>query len=384
MRQISAGIIVATRELEEALLTSLQDLPVRVLFEISELPDDWPAFLERVERMRPDVVILDVTKLREPLEQVIQHIRSTKTQPAVLVLHKNKDPEAILAAFRAGAAEFLFPPFGHALKDALERVAKAKEATPDSRRHAGKVFAFVSAKGGCGATTIACHVALDLAGRSHGKVLLADLDLDSGLIGFLLKAKGSYSIADAARNLQHLDESYWRGLVFSGIPDLDVMTAPPPATPGLISPDQIEPVVAFARTLYDWVILDLGHNLNSYTLPVLGHLDGLYLVTSYEIPALHQAKGIIQSVLHAGYSQDRLHLLMNRMPKHNEVTLDEVGEMLGLPITETIPNDYGALQEAYAEGRLLNPDTFLGKSYAHLVARMAGLDEKKRRLSLFG
>ena len=138
MRQISAGIIVATRELEEALLTSLQDLPVRVLFEISELPDDWPAFLERVERMRPDVVILDVTKLREPMEQVIQHIRSTKTQPAVLVLHKTKDPEAILAAFRAGAAEFLFPPFGHALKDALERVAKAKEATPDSRRHAAR------------------------------------------------------------------------------------------------------------------------------------------------------------------------------------------------------------------------------------------------------
>lgn len=384
MRQISAGIIVATRELEEALLTSLQDLPVRVLFEISELPDDWPAFLERVDRMRPDVVILDVTQLREPMEEVIQHIRSTKTEPAVLVLHKTKDSEAILAAFRAGASEFLFPPFGHALKDALERVAKARDVTPGSRSHAGKVFAFVSAKGGCGATTIACHVALDLAGRRHGKVLLADLDLDSGLIGFLLKAKGAYSIADAARNLQHLDESYWRGLVFSGIPDLDVMTAPPPATPGLISPDQIEPVVAFARTLYDWIILDLGHNLNSYTLPVLGHLEGLYLVTGYEIPALHQAKGIIQSVLRTGYSQDRLHLLMNRMPKHHEVTLDEVGEMLGLPVTETIPNDYGALQEAYAEGRLLNPDTVLGKSYAHLVARMAGLDEKKRKLSLFG
>jgi pilus assembly protein CpaE len=384
MRQISAGIIVATRELEEALLTSLQDLPVRVLFEISELPEDWPAFLERVERMRPDVVILDVTKLREPMEQVIRRIRSTKTQPAVCVVHKTKDPEAILTAFRAGAAEFLFPPFGQALKDALERVAKDKEAAPDARRHNGKVFAFVSAKGGCGATTIACHVALDLASRRCGKVLLADLDLESGLIGFLLKSTASYSVADAARNLQHLDESYWHGLVFSGVPDVDVLTAPPPATPGLISPDQLEPVVAFARTLYDWVVLDLGRNLNSYTLPVLRHIDGLYVVTTYEIPALHQAKGVIQSVLHSGYSQDRLHLLMNRMPKHNEVTLDEIGEMLGLPVTETIHNDYAALQEAYAEGRLLKPDTSLGKSYAHLVARMAGLEEKKRKLSLFG
>src|SRR5689334_12014441 len=121
MRQICAGIIIATRELEEALLTGLQDLPVRVLFEISELPDDWPAFLERLERMRPDVVILDITSLREPMEQIIHRIRSTKTRPAVLALHKTKDPEVILAAFRAGASEFLFPPFGQALKDALER-----------------------------------------------------------------------------------------------------------------------------------------------------------------------------------------------------------------------------------------------------------------------
>lgn len=384
MRQISAGIIVATRELEEALLNCLQDLPVRVLFEISELPEDWPGFLERVERMRPDVVILDVTSLREPMEQVIHRIRSTKAQPAICAVHKTNDPESILRAFRAGAIEFLYPPFGPGLKDALERVAKAKDAAPNSHRREGKVFGFVSAKGGCGATTIACHVALELAGRRRGRVLLADLDLESGLIGFLLKSNSAYSIADAARNLQQLDDSYWDGLVYKGIPDVDVITAPPPASPGLVSPDQVEPVVAFARTLYDWIVLDLGRNLSAYTLPVLAHIDGLYLVTTYEIPALHQAKGILQSVLHAGFRQDRLHLLMNRMPKYSDVTLDEIGQMLGLPVSETILNDYVSLQEAYTEGRLLSPESLLGKSYGRLVAHMAGLEEKKRRLSLFG
>src|SRR5690349_10615574 len=109
MRQISAGIIVGTRELEEALLTCLQALPVRILFELSEIPGDWAEFRERIERVRPDVVILDITSLREPMAQVIQQIRSAKMAPAVCVLHKTKDPEAILTAFRAGATEFLFP-----------------------------------------------------------------------------------------------------------------------------------------------------------------------------------------------------------------------------------------------------------------------------------
>jgi pilus assembly protein CpaE len=132
------------------------------------------------------------------------------------------------------------------------------------------------------------------------------------------------------------------------------------------------------------MVLDLGRNLNAHTLPLLVSIDGLYLVTTYEIPALHQAKGIIQSVLHAGFSQDRLHLLMNRMPKHTDVTLDEIGQMLGLPVSETIPNDYVSLQEAYTEGRLLRPEGLLGKTYGRLAARMAGLEEKKRKLSLFG
>ena len=385
MRQISAGIIVGTRELEEELLNCLQNLPVRVLFEVSELPEDWSDFLERIERMRPDVVLLDVTKLREPMEQVIQRIRSTKCQPAVCVLDKTKDPEAILLAFRAGAAEFLFPPFGEALRAALEHIAKVRESTPDSRRHNGKVFAFVSAKGGCGATTIACHVAVELAGRRCGKVLLADLDLESGMVGFLMKSNSAYSIADAARDLQHLDDSYWDGLVYRGVPDVDVITAPPAGTPGVIAPDQMDPVVTFTRTLYDWVVLDLGRNLSAHTLPILGSIDGLYLVTTYEIPALHQAKAIIQSVLHAGFPQDRLHLIMNRMPRHTDVTLDEIGQMLGLAVCETIPNDYASLQEAYTEGRLLRPESLLGKTYGRLAAHMAGLEEKKKRkLSLFG
>jgi len=384
MRQISAGIIVATRELEEGLLNCLQDLPVRVLFEVSELPEVWSDFLERIERTRPDVVILDVTKLREPMEQVIRRIRSTKCQPAICVLNKTKDPEAILTAFRAGASEFLFPPFGQTLKDALEQIAKIKETTPDSRHHNGKVFAFVSAKGGCGATTIACHVALELASRRCGKVLLADLDLESGLIGFLLKANSAYSIADAARNLKQLDDSYWAGLIYKGVPDVDVITAPPPATPGLIAADQVEPVVAFTRTLYDWIVLDLGRNLSPYALPILGSIDGLYLATTYEIPALHQVKGMIQTLLHSGFSQDRLHLVMNRMPKHTDVTLDEIGQMLGLRVSETIPNDYASLQEAYTEGRLVKPESLLGKSYARLAAHMAGLEERKRKLTLFG
>ena len=102
MYPIAAGIVVQTRELWDELNRSLQDLSVRLLFELSELPPDWLGFLDRIERVRPDVVMLDVTKLREPLEDVVKRIRSTAAAPAVFALHTTAEPAAILDALRAG------------------------------------------------------------------------------------------------------------------------------------------------------------------------------------------------------------------------------------------------------------------------------------------
>jgi pilus assembly protein CpaE len=384
MRPIAAAVVIANRELEESLITCLQKLPVRLVFEISEVPDDWPDFLDRIERTEPDVVLLDVTKLKQPLEEVIRRIRSTKVHPVVIALHTTEDSEAILSAFRSGASEYLSPPFEQPLRLALERLAKAKEKSTEGFARRGKTIAFVSAKGGCGATTIACHCAVELAQRTEKKVLVVDLDLESGLIGFLLKSKSPYSVADAARNLLRLDQSYWHGIVAEVVTGLDVMAAPPQGSAGLIPPEQLAQVVDYARGSYDWIVIDLGRNLTAHAQPMLNQIEELYIVITHEIPALHQAKEMVARILRTGYAPERVRLVINRMPKHSDVTLEELAQMLGLPIWATIVNDYLELQEAYAEGRLVDSSTALGKSYAHLVSRIAGLEEKKKRLSLFG
>src|SRR6478752_7419322 len=77
---IAAGIVVQTRELWEELNPALRNLSVRTLFELSELPEEWGLFLERIERTRPDVIILDVSRLRLPLDEVVRRIRSSSPQ----------------------------------------------------------------------------------------------------------------------------------------------------------------------------------------------------------------------------------------------------------------------------------------------------------------
>ena len=385
MYPIAAGIVVQTRGLWDELNRSLKDLSVRLLFELSELPQDWPAFLDRIDRVRPDVILLDVTKLQEPLEEVIRKIRSTAAQPAVFALHTTAEPAAILNALRAGASEYLYPPLHEGLKAALERLGQTRERSREARQKTGKTLGFVSAKGGCGATTVACHIATELPRLVHAKVLLADLDMQAGLVGFLTKSKSPYSVADAVTNLQRLDQSFWHSIISNGIPDLEILTAP--SAPGAkeVQSLQLKQVLAFARTQYSWTVLDLGRNLNGATLSMLDMVDETYLVTTHEVPALHQAKQMIGYLLELGYPKANIRLILNRIPKRLDVTLDEMEQMLGLPIFATLANDFNALQDAYVEGRLVDSNSHLGKSFARLAAKIAGTaDDKKKKFTLFG
>ena len=63
--------------------------------------------------------------------------------------------------------------------------------------------------------------------------------------------------------------------------------------------------------------------------------------------------------------------------------------MLGVPIFCMIPNDYPELYETYAEGRMLNRSSELGKQIAKLALKLANLEEKKpngskKRFGLMG
>jgi pilus assembly protein CpaE len=380
---LTAGIVAETKELADELHASLQDLPVRILMEQMEV-GQLSSLLEKIDRMRPDVIFLDIAALREPLDQVIRSIRTTAAAPFVLALNTGADADAILNTLRAGATEYLFPPFAEPLRTALERIGNERRAAQSGLRRGGHTLGFLSAKGGCGATTVACHVAVELPLLNKGKVLLADLDADAGLVSFLLKTKSPYSIADAVSNTRRLDESYWRALISNGFQGLEIISAPQPSSRQGLKPDQLRVVLKFVRTQYDWVVLDLGRSLNLASTSAVEEIDDLFLVTTLEVPALHQAKSIIQRLLDSGYGRERLHVLLNRAPKRYDITLEELEAMLGAPVYTSIPSDYAALNESYSEGKLLDRGSSLGKHFTRLTMKIAGVEEKKKKFSMFG
>jgi pilus assembly protein CpaE len=289
---------------------------------------------------------------------------------------------------RAGINEYLYPPLQEPLRRALERRSAERSRRRDAGAKAGgKSFAFFSAKGGCGATTLVTHVAAEL-GRQNQKVLLADLDLDSGMVGFITKTKSVYSILDAVNNLHRLDIHYWKALVSNGIPGVEIVSAPLAlASKQQIKDEQVRHVLGFARPHYDWTLVDLGRSLSHMAMAALEEIDEACLVTTLEVPALHQSKQIIQTLLDSGYGKHRIRLILNRSPKRLDITPAELEKMLGVPIFFMVPNDYPELYETYAEGRMLNRNSDLGKQIAKLALKLASLeieDKSAKKRFFFG
>src|SRR6478672_13698152 len=120
MYPLTVGLAIENRELREQAQACLSPLPFRVIVEHRDL-GDITSFIDRLERMRPDVVLIDISGWKEPLEGLVASIRAAAGDPMIIALNTTADSDAILSSLRAGINEYLYPPLQEPLKKSLER-----------------------------------------------------------------------------------------------------------------------------------------------------------------------------------------------------------------------------------------------------------------------
>ncbi len=379
------ALCVQPGELREETRNVLRELQIEPSVELND-----PSSLQRLPAVLAEkqsrVLLFGLDLLHDEFGSFFHKVRVAAPSLKIVALHPSADPKMILAAMRAGASEFIHPPIGDTMRAALERIASHSdhEGTPVRK---GKVVGFLSAKGGCGATTLACHIAAEIRRQTKEGVLIADFDFTSGMVGFLMKTTGDYSILDAIQNLYRLDASVWKGLLGKGKADISIMPTPPALSQDLrLEEGDIQRVLRFMRTQHDWTVVDLGRSLTRLSRAAIEEVDQLFLVSTLEVPALYGVKNIIRLLTESAGDLGKLEIVLNRTPPSMDLSIKELEATLGRHIYATLPNDYASLYQSYADGTLLAGNNRLALHFARFATQLAGIEQvkTKKKFSLFG
>jgi pilus assembly protein CpaE len=369
MYSLALGIVIRTNHVWAEVNTVLRDFSFRIVSDAHHV-NDLGFSMAQIAEAAPDIVLAEIPDNIEAGRELFSRIKHAAPEALVVAIHPSPEVETVVMALRGGASEFIKAPLAINLKEFLE----SAQSGFNTRQQATAV-GFVSAKGGCGSSTIACHSAVALGARvsEPGKVLLMDLDLATGVDRFILKAQTEYSVLDAVKNHKKLDVSYWNSLISQTHPGLEVLAAPATLHSNeQVKRDEVQHVLSFARRFYSRIVVDLGRGVGQIAAAVLPQLSELYIVTTHEVVPLHMTKQMLSALDANGFPRERIRLLLNRLPRCHGAGMKDLEKLLGIPVALSLPNDYEALHECYSSGKLLPESSNVAAAIRSVVALILG------------
>jgi pilus assembly protein CpaE len=325
-----------------------------------------------------DALAIDVGSDRQKALALLKASVEARPDVAVIALARSNDPETILHCLRAGAAEFLSSPFPpNDLRQAVQRIGRRQsvEVAPAGTKR-GRLIVFSPVKGGAGCTTLATNVAFAIKRESQARVLLADMNLAAGIVAFLLRLQTPYSALDALRHASQLDDALWKSLVVSH-EGVDILAAPERPEPALIESFLAEEMFEFSRSIYDYVIADLGGICEGLGLTAATAADSICLTCSTDMPSLFMMRRTIPLLEELGRSRDQINVLVNRVERRSDLSVEDMERIFRASVHSTFPEDASAVLRAQREGALLAESSELGKSVRRFARSLIGVKPKE-------
>jgi pilus assembly protein CpaE len=332
-----------------------------------------------VARHGSDICFLDVASNPERALQLI-----SEAAPAIhiVALNPGNDADLILRCLRLGACEFLSDSTSEQVGALLDRLSR-KHPKAEPPRH-GSVLCVMPGKPGCGASTLAMYLAVEMKRSGVPKVLLVDTDSVTGSIAFLLKLKSDFHLGDAVRDWDRMDDDLWGRLV---VPchGVDVLLAPEdPAIRVEVNQRAAFELVTFWRKHYQAIVLDLP-GAYSPGFEFASIADEILLVTTNELAALHATRRTVEYLEKCSVDRSRIKLVVTRYLASTGLKRDDVETALRLEPYALLSNDYDAVQAAVLDGRPVAAESHLGRSIQTLAERLLGKPKTgKKRSTMFG
>jgi pilus assembly protein CpaE len=308
--------------------------------------------LSDLVRLRPAAAIIHVTT--ETLEKdfaLIKQLIAKSPNTAIITTSNETVPALILGSMRAGAREFLqLPILADEFRTVMDRVVEFYATVESPTKKKAHVIATFSGKGGAGVSFLATN----LAAAMPDSTLIVDLNLQAGDVASFLGLDIKYSLSDFVRNRARLDDSLMTSLVTPYSANLALLAAPLEAHEAEdIGPQDLSEILYLLGQRYEHIILDLPHTFDPVTVAALDLADDILLLLTLDIPGIRSTKRALKVFDRLNYPKRKVHVIVNRFSKNNDVPLQKVETHLGEQLIGFVPNDYRKVMDSINLGRPL-------------------------------
>lgn len=296
-----------------------EDAPSLVVFD-TNLPD--MNSLELIERLQQNPKIADI--------------------PCV-VLSSKSDPDEMRACLEAGCAEY-YVKSGMVMMTFVDSIPKllVEGKRLRKKRDKGFLFVYLSAKGGTGTSSLCANIGMNLANNQpQSLVSVADLVLPMGSVASIVGAdEDTFNLVKVAdqdeneitgdylkQNLQVPPQ--WSFHLLPG--------APSPEDAIHLQAGHISNIISSLRSVYDYVLVDLGRSLSRISLPLIQEADLLVLILSTDLSTVNHTQKLWHYLQGQGVTADRVYSILNRAVGLEGLTKPEAEKILGLDINLMIP-----------------------------------------------
>jgi Flp pilus assembly CpaE family ATPase len=252
-------------------------------------------------------------------------------------------------------------------RDLLHSASRAMAFLGTTGEVVADIHAFVPAKPGCGASTIATNAAIMASRALPDPVLLLDYDLRLGITTFLLKSDGSCSVIDALRQSHRLDRDIWSNLV-SQHGNLHLFGSGALDYSQQIPAENFLTLLDFAVRQYSTVCVDLPGAMEDYECDVLLRSSRILLVCTPDMAALHICRRKTHWLRDLGVS-DKVVAVLNCADRAG-LSVGEVERIIQLPVRYVLPSSSKDVTKAVRKGDALDPSCQLAQQIAGIAADM--------------
>src|ERR1700692_4814052 len=373
MHGIAVALLTEDRERSAELQRRLESTRLaQVVFSNVGFPvGPTDSILRQIQDLRAEVVVVDISAENpEPAIRVIELLQANTLPLAIFANGSMQQPTTIVASMRAGAGEYLDESAGaESLLEALTRFSSNRTRT---RGGAGKarIFTFLSAKGGAGATTAAVNTAMALQ-QAHGNVVLVDFAL-VGHASLPLILRPSFGVPDAIENLHRLDASLLDGLMTTAKGGLHLLAGPQQPYPPGLTPAELARLFDLLVNHYRYVVVDASSRLDSTTRLLSDLSNAVLMVAQTDVVSLWSASRI-HAFLEEGAGRNRLRMVLNRYKKIPGFTDEDIERATRCKVLWKIPNAFHSISPAVDHGTpvVLQEGLEVSRSFHALAAALA-------------